>query len=364
MGIIRIFLALSVVLAHSGALFNEFRLISGNLAVECFFIISGFYMALILEDKYKLNRKGYFLFISNRLLRLYPIYWAILLMSVSLLVISAIKNNNIQDIESFSKCNYASLLIVIFSNAMLLFQDILMFFHINTADGFLQFSQNSKLEALPSYKLLMVPQAWSLGIEISFYVIAPFINKLRNNWIFLIISLSLLLRYILYYNFNLTFDPWTYRFFPTEIVFFLIGILVFRFYFYRKKIMKINSFWAFSILLYLISIMIYFHKLPFTQTIFCSYSINDLLLFTSIIFTLPFLFHFFKDNNLDRQIGELSYPVYIAHIFIWLVVIRFLPSKSVYTSFFTILASLLLSIAINYFITSPIEKIRARRLLN
>jgi len=46
-------------------------------AVEAFFIVSGFYMSLILTQKY--GDKGLWLFYSNRLLRLYPLYLSMLL---------------------------------------------------------------------------------------------------------------------------------------------------------------------------------------------------------------------------------------------------------------------------------------------
>lgn len=51
MGLIRILLAISVIASHSDALFG-FNFVGGGLAVQAFFMISGFYMALILSGKY------------------------------------------------------------------------------------------------------------------------------------------------------------------------------------------------------------------------------------------------------------------------------------------------------------------------
>ena len=51
MGIIRFLLALAVVAFHSQRILG-LRLMGGNEAVEIFFIISGFYMSLILRGKY------------------------------------------------------------------------------------------------------------------------------------------------------------------------------------------------------------------------------------------------------------------------------------------------------------------------
>ncbi|MDH6355821.1 peptidoglycan/LPS O-acetylase OafA/YrhL [Dysgonomonas sp. PH5-45] len=91
MGIIRLLLAISVVINHSTAIFGC-RLVGGAVAVQAFYIISGFYMAMILTEKY-VGKGSYKLFISNRFLRLYPIYWAILLV-VILYSVSLVSHKN------------------------------------------------------------------------------------------------------------------------------------------------------------------------------------------------------------------------------------------------------------------------------
>ena len=64
MGTIRLLLAISVVIAHSNPFFGQ-RLWEGEIAVELFFIISGFYMALILNEKYNTTEKTV-IFYQNR----------------------------------------------------------------------------------------------------------------------------------------------------------------------------------------------------------------------------------------------------------------------------------------------------------
>ena len=80
MGKLRLLLALAVVAAHYGPVFGT-KLVGGEVAVKSFFMISGFYMSLVLNEKYVKEKSSYALFISNRFLRLYPIYWVILLMT-------------------------------------------------------------------------------------------------------------------------------------------------------------------------------------------------------------------------------------------------------------------------------------------
>ena len=50
MGLVRLFLALSVAATHNGFILGGF--FSGFFAVELFFAISGFCMALVLNQKY------------------------------------------------------------------------------------------------------------------------------------------------------------------------------------------------------------------------------------------------------------------------------------------------------------------------
>ena len=65
MGLLRLFLAICVLLQHSGSSFLRNGSINGAMAVESFFIISGFYISMILDSKY-IGIKNYKLFITNR----------------------------------------------------------------------------------------------------------------------------------------------------------------------------------------------------------------------------------------------------------------------------------------------------------
>ena len=75
MGLIRLLLAISVITVHASPIFG-LNFIQGQLAVEVFFMISGFYMALILSEKYTSNKT----FIGNRFLKIFPTYWIILVL--------------------------------------------------------------------------------------------------------------------------------------------------------------------------------------------------------------------------------------------------------------------------------------------
>src|SRR5713226_5516703 len=84
MGILRLLFALSVLISHSRQFFG-YNIANPTIAVFSFFIISGFYMGLVLDKKYGVRSK--FLFLSNRFLRIYPLYWLTLLIAFVLILV-------------------------------------------------------------------------------------------------------------------------------------------------------------------------------------------------------------------------------------------------------------------------------------
>jgi peptidoglycan/LPS O-acetylase OafA/YrhL len=81
LGTIRFLLALAVVCAHVGKL--PFTVQLGSLlAVQSFYIISGFLIALVWTNKYEGSPNGLFLFYSNRAARIYVVYWAVVVISI------------------------------------------------------------------------------------------------------------------------------------------------------------------------------------------------------------------------------------------------------------------------------------------
>ena len=82
MGLIRLLLSIAVVVTHTGTFFG-LRLTGGVIAVQSFYMISGFYMTLVLSEKYK-NPNSLWLFWSKRILRLWPVYFVTLLFTLSI----------------------------------------------------------------------------------------------------------------------------------------------------------------------------------------------------------------------------------------------------------------------------------------
>ena len=76
MGTFRFLLALSVALSHFGTVWG-YHIMNGRMAVQCFYMISGFLISLVLSHKYDPSTAdGRRLFYSNRALRIFVPYWS------------------------------------------------------------------------------------------------------------------------------------------------------------------------------------------------------------------------------------------------------------------------------------------------
>src|SRR5437868_7482671 len=96
MGLLRFMLALAVASGHAGGFFSAdiYPQVAGNIAVQIFYMISGFLIALILSGKYADTPQGNWIFYSNRAVKIYVPYLAILAVTiVGWLVVYAVSGN-------------------------------------------------------------------------------------------------------------------------------------------------------------------------------------------------------------------------------------------------------------------------------
>lgn len=362
MGLIRILLAIAVVAAHSNSILG-FTFTNGTIAVQSFFIISGFYMSLILNEKYVGVNNSYKLFITNRILRLYPTYFIVLIVAILISVISFFIDGNAYYLKPYiDTIKYISpftLTILILMNLSMLGQDTVMFMGLNKTNGHLFFTMDYSHTDPFLYLFLFVPQAWVIGIQLMFYLIAPFIVKRRSYILVLILILSLVLRFFLYF-FGYYHDPWTHRFFPFELAFFAVGGLSYKMYKYMQKIKfneKYKQIAFFCILFYIFT----FQFIPIM------YEIKQWVFYLMMVFSIPFIFDLTKKSNFDKLLGDLSYPIYISHHFIVVILFSIL-GKNIKFEKFLGLISLVITIIISFvilkFVINPIEKIRQKRVIN
>ena len=341
MGIIRFLLAYAVVFSHYEI--NSIYFLYSNFAVQTFYILSGFYISLILNNN---SYKSYKNFILSRYLRLFPIYFLCLLTTFIFNKGNTIYHTNLikDNIDIFSS------IFLVFTNITIIFQDLVMFLGIN--NNSIQFvSDYNNSFPRPLFHYLYLPQGWSLGLELSFYLLAPFIlSKINIKKILFIIILSLSLRIILVQN-KLSLDPWSYRFFPTELVFFLFGSI--SYIIYEKKIFfnKLISILFIS----LISLIIIFFKKINIHTY------GYIIFYFMIIFSIPSIFNITKNIKFDRFLGELSYPIYCLQFIGIGFCIKILNMKGRYDLFagaVIFLVILALSVISYLFLQKFIDKIR------
>jgi len=225
MGLFRFFLAIQVILTHSNILTGP-NLIGGEVEVQSFYMISGFYMALVLNEKY-LGKGSYKLFMINRFLRLAPTYWVVLLITIVFLPAFVRLWLN-----HFGNLHITTQIYLIFTNLFMFGQDIVLLLRFNPASGMMEFTKNSK-DALPgmpaAWRFLVIAPAWSMGLLFNFYLVALFIVRKKIWFIAALIAMSFALRiYLSHHGYNR--DTWSFRFFPTELAIFLIGALLYKIY--------------------------------------------------------------------------------------------------------------------------------------
>ncbi len=359
MGIFRVLLAIAVLMGHSVPLLG-LSFCGSAIAVQAFFIISGFYMSLILNEKY-LNHKNYYkLFITNRFLKIFPAYWFVFIISViTSLLVYFFKGDALNlrfYFQNFTLLNFSSIIYFIFTNIFIFFQETTLFFGLNNNTHNFYITENFRNTSPLLWQGLVVPQAWTLSLELLFYLIAPFIiiqNKYKYR-IWILLSLSLVLNVVLYLN-GVSFDPWIRRIFPTQLFLFLAGYVSYIIY---QKI-KLQKKWNLIICIALLSCTIFYGN------IIEFYGKHYLYLFLVMLGT-PFVFNLTKTNNFDRRVGNLSYIIYILHIFIVTLVKYFVPPDTFNYSypFLLIVITIIGSLIIDQFVLEKIEKIRQARVAN
>jgi peptidoglycan/LPS O-acetylase OafA/YrhL len=335
-GIIRVLLAAAVVFGHApiwagyDPQVSIVRPLPAYFAVQAFFVISGFYMEL-LRKKYA--PAPIWIFYSNRYSRLIFSYWIVLAVTVLLIALMpGVSFPPATFLASFKSDSASEWALLIFSNLMMLGQDLLAILFFHTSND------------------LLIPQAWSLALELWFYLLVPLLWRASDRALWIIVAASLALRLIIVSS-PLPFFPWQQRLFPAEIMFFVLGMLSFR---QSNEILNIVK--SGRTCLLVVSAWILFagwlrpvaFPWPETTMIWCS----SLLVGAIFYLTLPAMFSLTGRSHVDRLIGEFSYPIYLLHIMLW----YFVEPR------FLLLACIAASAPLVFFVELPLERWRNNRL--
>jgi peptidoglycan/LPS O-acetylase OafA/YrhL len=308
MGFVRFFLAASVVIGHAPAHFG-FKLLPDTMAVEVFFIISGFYMSMILTEKYTAqNWRGRVDFYCSRFFRLWPVFiiTTVLTLLFDALVTLYLGHEPMAsgDIRGAINNDFLYGLFQL-SNLTMIGQDVPYWFHASPATG-MHFTlgppETLADGSLFSGSVLLIGPAWSIGAEIWFYLLAPFLIVLHSRWIVLIAIASAALKIWLS-----THGLIAYFFFPAQVGMFAIGMLA-----QRAGINLLPRTPALA-MLGVGSVLIGAVAYSVIDNPSASYAWIMYLVFAA---ALPSLFTLTKSWEFDRKLGELSYPIYLTHMLV------------------------------------------------
>jgi len=202
------------------------------------------------------------------------------------------------------------------SNTLIFGSDLVMFLQVNEQ----QVTFGPYLESTPPlFTLLLIPQAWTLALELLFYLLAPWLVRQRTFTLIFLMTISLSLKIFVVGLILQAQDPWLNRFFGFEISYFLLGILLFRYWLARRAQWTANCSHNRSVGDAIVVSLIILAA-PWLRTFadsfgfFIGHYAVTLLIVLSLASLIPRLFMLTSTSKLDRKIGEFSYPVYLSHI--------------------------------------------------
>jgi len=285
LGSFRLILALFVVNSH---LFSPWY--PGAYAVISFYIISGYLMTLIMNKRYGYFRNGVKLFLLNRFLRIYPPYYVAVLFS--LLLISFIPREFIDIFDT--TLGFPDTVSSIIKNIVIL-----------------------GLEK--NEPILLVPIAWSIHVELFYYImIALFLGrskKVAHIWLGLSVAYLFTLLIIEKSSFY-----YRYATIPAASLPFCVGAYLFH---YSDKISLLlrKITWQLGIKLSIGLYCIPFLLPPLFRDDYKWLNTTAIPFYLNVFTTAILIWYLMntpKDKftvfrKWDSWFGDLSYPVYLFH---------------------------------------------------
>jgi peptidoglycan/LPS O-acetylase OafA/YrhL len=331
-GIYRTLLALGIVCVHLGGLWRDV----GPHLVFGFYVLSGYLMTLIMHKSYGYTKSGMWYFAVNRFLRVYPIYWATIILSLILMLIfGETISHKFHDAMFFPATIKETL------------QNVLLIF---SHDGTPRIS----------------PPAWALTVELFFYV-AICLGLSRNKlitWVWLIGSI---IYHVVALYMHTSWGPRYYPIYAGSLPF-AVGALV---YHYRSEWLSYFSFRS-ERLNHWVPMLVAAAMMTNWVIGYLTRELRFATMYSSIILSALMVLVLSDKNllpnipkSLDKWIGDLSYPIYLNHMLAGLIIYSLLnmmgiddgrqsPQILVGGTIIVLLISWVLAVAVG----EPIENLR------
>jgi len=325
-------LALMVVFTHLGGV-SEI----GGYAVFGFFTLSGYLMTLIMQTNYGYTLSGILKYAINRFLRIYPIYWVAIAFSTVLILFVG---------ESFSSNYHGSMYLP--NDITEIAKNIFLFF---------PFRESPRLS----------PPVWALTVEIFFYILIGLGISKNKKYVLSWLALSVIYHVVVISK-GLGGE---YRYYPISAASlpFATGALI---YHYKREFISYIGRIAGNTKEYLpalvfMGILINWYVGGLTAFRGAFFYSNFILCALMVVVlseqkTLPYI-----SKKFDKWMGDFSYPIYLIHYQIGLIVIVLLgvagheyERQSFIVLFVSIPFIFFFSWIFTIAIEKPIELIRTR----
>ncbi|GAA4236005.1 acyltransferase [Postechiella marina] len=262
--------------------YTQFLFKQANVGVSYFFILSGFVMIIAYHKKSKINFKEYMV---NRFARIYPVYLIATLLLLLLLVIS------------------------------------------NQIDYLNFFLNLTMIQAwIPDKALVFNIAAWSLSVELFFYLIFPLLfNKFYSKFNFKKLSIIIILFWLIsqcVFHFFIAQKEFTYLLYSSKDIMyhplfhlngFVIGNLAGLYFVKRSERTKNYDFYIIGLVLLVLLALKFPIGLNFHNGLLAVFFIPIIVLLSLNTGYLTKLFNY----KVFIFLGEISYGLYILQFIVW-----------------------------------------------
>jgi peptidoglycan/LPS O-acetylase OafA/YrhL len=358
MGFLRITLALLVVYYHAGGFATPGVLPDGLTAVQLFYVISGFYMALVLNEKYRTPAMNW-TFYSNRFFRLWPSMMVVAALTVAtFVVLDRVLLYHLEMglgpfLDTLRALPARAIALIAIANIAVFGQDWIWFLGLDPAG--ISWSATQLDPARNGASFLINHPTFTVAIEASFYLISPFVVR-RSTALAIALAAAGFAYHIAIYLAGLDRYMWSYHFVASGAYFYFLGVCAYKAYAWLERqpaeapLARLLARLEPAILAAAaVAILLAWNLVR-------APSLSMALILAAV---LPLLFRRTRRAALDRRVGELSYSVYLVHFPLYLVLLATVGGRAVLP--LTIALALALACLLYLTIEAPIDRWRQRR---